>query len=63
MRRIQRNDLIAIKLLEFSPFERHPRGWRFGARTITPATADFLIATGRAEIVGNQLRLKPAEAK
>ncbi|MEY9304781.1 hypothetical protein ABIF21_000053 [Bradyrhizobium elkanii] len=52
-------DRVPLKLLEFSPFERHPRGgWRFGAKTISTAVADRLIASGRAEIVDGLLRSK-----
>ncbi|MHC2250791.1 hypothetical protein ACVILK_000483 [Bradyrhizobium embrapense] len=57
MKRLQRNHYIALALLEYSPFERHPRGgWRFGARRITSEMADRLIAGGRAQIVDDKLR-------
>ncbi|MGY3527723.1 hypothetical protein [Bradyrhizobium sp. USDA 4452] len=57
MKRLQRNHYIALALLEYSPFERHPRGgWRFGARRITSEMADRLIAGGRALIVDDKLR-------
>ncbi|MGN8547635.1 hypothetical protein ACQPTN_23830 [Bradyrhizobium sp. 13971] len=57
MKRLQRNHYIALALLEYSPFERHPRGgWRFGARRITSEMADCLVACGRAQIVGDTLR-------
>jgi len=58
MKRLQRNHYIALALLEYCPFERHPRGgWRFGARRITSEIADRLIAGGRAQIVGCKLQL------
>ncbi|MGJ5000532.1 hypothetical protein ACQR10_04360 [Bradyrhizobium sp. HKCCYLRH2060] len=40
-----------IRLLELSPFERGPRGgWRFGAKRISDAVVDRLVASRRAEI-------------
>ena len=54
-----RNPYNPVKLLELSPFERHPRGgWRFGTKTISTAVVDRLVASGRAEIVGDRLQLK-----
>lgn len=50
-----------LRLLEFSPFERAPRGgWRFGTRRIGDSVVARLIASGRAEIRGEQLH--PTEA-
>lgn len=64
MKRLQRNHYIALALLEYSPFERRPRGgWRFGARRITSEMAERLIAGGRAEIVGDKLRLAKPEPR
>ncbi|NEU95081.1 hypothetical protein [Bradyrhizobium uaiense] len=61
---MQRNHYIALALLEYSPFERHPRGgWRFGARKITREMADRLIAGGRAKIVGDKLQLAKPETR
>ncbi|UFX41825.1 hypothetical protein HAP47_0021205 [Bradyrhizobium sp. 41S5] len=58
MKRLQRNHYIALALLEYGPFERHPHGgWRFGARRITSEMADRLTASGRAEIIGDRLQL------
>ncbi|MGL3208727.1 hypothetical protein [Bradyrhizobium sp. BR 1433] len=55
-------DRTRLKLLEFSPFERRPRGgWRFGTKTISTAIVDRLIASGRAEIVGEKLQLRSAK--
>ncbi|MFK4674631.1 hypothetical protein ACFLEY_21510 [Bradyrhizobium sp. YCK136] len=52
-----------LRLLELSPFERRTRGgWRFGTRRISDGVADRLIASGRAEIRGEQLHHKTAEA-
>ncbi|WP_338700668.1 hypothetical protein V5279_21230 [Bradyrhizobium sp. 26S5] len=57
MKRLQRNHYIALTLLEYGPFDRHPRGgWRFGARRITSEMADCLISGGRAQIVDDKLR-------
>jgi hypothetical protein len=59
MRSASYSDGQTLRLLKFSPFERRPRGgWRFGARWISDPVADRLIASGRAEIAGTQLRLK-----
>lgn len=56
MKRLQRNHYIALALLEYSPFERHPRGgWRFGARRIGSEMAAPLISGGRAQIVDDTL--------
>ncbi|EJN15727.1 hypothetical protein PMI42_00745 [Bradyrhizobium sp. YR681] len=45
-----------LRLLKFSPFERAPRGgWRFGTRRIGDAVVARLVASGRAEIRGEQL--------
>jgi len=49
-----------LRLLQHGPFERRPRGgWRFGTKVISDAVVERLLAGGRAEIVGLQLRLKP----
>ncbi|GIQ73218.1 hypothetical protein [Bradyrhizobium sp. RD5-C2] len=66
MKRLQRNHHIALALLEYSPFERHPcGGWRFGAKRIASEMADRLIAGGRAQIVDDTLRpvLRVASAR
>lgn len=43
------NDYQYIKLLEYGPFERRPRGgWRFGTRYIADRVVARLIASGRA---------------
>ncbi|MBR1206990.1 MULTISPECIES: hypothetical protein [unclassified Bradyrhizobium] len=57
MQRLQRNHYIALQLLEYGPFERHPSGgWRFGARKIRPEMVERLVASGRAQIVDGKLR-------
>ncbi|WP_456622174.1 MULTISPECIES: hypothetical protein [unclassified Bradyrhizobium] len=56
-------DYYFVRLLKLSPFERAPRGgWRFGTRRISDGVADRLIASGRAEIIGQQMHFKRAEA-
>ncbi|MEY9466327.1 hypothetical protein ABH973_006740 [Bradyrhizobium ottawaense] len=51
-----RTDPVVLRLLELSPFERAPGGrWRFGTRAISGKAVDRLIASGRAEIVGDRL--------
>ncbi|WLB43048.1 hypothetical protein QIH93_21100 [Bradyrhizobium ottawaense] len=48
-----------LRLLKLSPFERATRGgWRFGTRRIGDGVVARLIASGRAEIVSDQLQLK-----
>lgn len=52
-------DYYFVRLLKLSPFERAPRGgWRFGPRRISDGVADRLVASGRAEIIGQQMRFK-----
>ncbi|MBR0950440.1 hypothetical protein [Bradyrhizobium canariense] len=54
------NERYLLRLLEHGPFERRPRGgWRFGVKVISDAIVERLLASGRAEITGSQLRLKP----
>lgn len=48
-------DYYFVRLLKLSPFERRSGGWRFGTRRISDGVADRLIASGRAEIVGDRL--------
>lgn len=50
-------DYAMLRLLEFSPFERRGDRWRFGTRTIGDTVVARLIASGRAEMVGDLLRL------
>jgi len=48
-----------LRLLKLSPFERATRGgWRFGTRRIGDGVVARLIASGRAEIIGDRLQLK-----
>jgi hypothetical protein len=45
-----------LRLLELSPFERHPRGgWRFGTKRISDAVVARLVDGRRAEIRGDRL--------
>ncbi|MCK1671951.1 hypothetical protein [Bradyrhizobium sp. 150] len=54
------NERYFLRLLQHGPFERRPRGgWRFGVKVISDAIVERLLASGRAEITGSQLRLKP----
>ena len=47
-----------LRLLKLAPFKRHPRGgWRFGTRRIGHVVVLRLVATGRAEIDGQRVRL------
>jgi hypothetical protein len=53
-------ELTFLRLLEFSPFERRPRGgWRFGTKVISDDVVGRLTASGRAFIDGDQVRLVP----
>jgi hypothetical protein len=53
------NERYFLRLLEISPFEQRPRGgWRFGTKIISDTVVDRLLAAGRAEIVGAQVKLK-----
>lgn len=52
------SDYRFIQLLKFSPFERHLRGgWRFGTRRIADSVVERLVASGRAALDGDQVRL------
>lgn len=56
------NQRYFLRLLEIGSFERRPRGgWRFGTKIISDAVVERLIACGRAEIFGTQLKLKQPE--
>ena len=51
-----------LRLLEIGPFERRTRGgWRFGTKIISDAVVEQLLACGRVEIAGTQLKLKQPE--
>jgi hypothetical protein len=50
-------DYAMLRLLKFSPFERRGDRWRFGARTIGDSVVARLIASGRAELVGETVTL------
>jgi hypothetical protein len=53
------NERYFLRLPEIGPFEQRPRrGWRFGTKVISDAVVERLLARGRAEIVGLQVRLK-----
>jgi hypothetical protein len=57
------NQRYFLRLLEIGPFERRPRGgWRFGTKVISDAVVERLLADGRAEIAGLQVRLKQQES-
>jgi hypothetical protein len=45
-----------LRLLELSPFERHPRGgWRFGTTRISDAIVARLVDGRRAKICGDRV--------
>jgi hypothetical protein len=46
-----------LQLLRLAPFQRGPRGWRFGTRPIYAAVLERLLADGRIEISGDQVTL------
>jgi hypothetical protein len=54
-------DYAMLRLLKFSPFERHGDRWRFGIRTISGSVVDRLIASGRAEMVGDRVQLSDCQ--
>lgn len=45
---INQYDRSYLRLLRIAPFERRPRGWRFGTKTIADAVVDRIVASGRA---------------
>jgi hypothetical protein len=53
---LERGHHIVLRLLNCQPLERRARGgWRFGAKRISDKLVARLIASGRAEIRGEQL--------
>lgn len=52
-----------VRLLEFSPFERRARGWRFGTKRIDDNIVANLVAAGRARIEADRLHLVEREAR
>lgn len=55
---------FALRLLDVQPLERRARGgWRFGTRRISDHVVASLIASGRAEIRGEQLFAKPEHGR
>lgn len=54
-------DTLFLRLLKHSPFERRPRGWRFGTKEISDVVVARLVASGRAVRVGDQVRIAIAE--
>lgn len=51
-----------LRLLEHGPFERRSRGgWRFGTKVISDTVVERLLACGRAEVAGRQVKLKSLE--
>lgn len=53
---VNHNQLIVLRLLKIQPLERRARGgWRFGTKAIGDSLVARLIASGRAEIRGEQL--------
>ncbi|WP_316184669.1 MULTISPECIES: hypothetical protein [unclassified Bradyrhizobium] len=55
-RRVDFNRHDYLRLLKLSPFERRPRGgWRFGTKRISNTVVERLVASRRAEIIGNRL--------
>ena len=63
--RLTQYDPRFLRLLEIAPFERRARGgWRFGTKVIADRVVERLIASGRATIEGETVRLvqmEPAE--
>jgi hypothetical protein len=58
-RNVAIGDASYLRLLQLGDFVRRSRGgWRFGTKNITDQVVDRLIATGRAEIDGDRVRLK-----
>lgn len=54
--KLERNHLIVLRLLKIQPLERRARGgWRFGTKVIGESLVACLIASGRAEIRGEQV--------
>ncbi len=50
------SDYHVLRMLKLSPFQRRQRGgWRFGTRRISQAVVDRLTASGRAQILNDQL--------
>lgn len=58
--RIKNDDYRPLRLLRLHPFERRRGGWRFGTKRISDAVVTRLVAAGRAEIVGERVRLREA---
>lgn len=48
--RIKSDDYCILRLLELGSFERRPRGWRFGTKTIQDHVVARLITGGSARI-------------
>lgn len=57
MKLLKPEDAKLFRLLELSPFERRPGGWRFGTKAISDAVIARLIASRLAVEDGNLLRL------
>lgn len=49
-----------LRLLKMAPFQRRGGAWRFGANKLSDQVVDRLVAGGRAEIDGDQVRLTTA---
>lgn len=61
-RQAEARDQFILRLLDTQPLERRARGgWRFGTRRISDRVVARLIASGRAEVVGEKLQLVPQE--
>jgi len=54
---LKQDDYKILRLLRLAPFERRPRGWRFGARRIEDHVVDRLVEAGRARRDGDLVRL------
>lgn len=48
-------DIRILRLMKFAAIERRGDRWRFGTRTIGDSVVARLVASGRAEIRGEQL--------
>jgi len=54
---LENYDYRFLHLLRLAPFERRPRGWRFGTKRIADNVVDRLVAAGRAVRDDNEVRI------
>jgi|GEM_PF-5258914 len=57
--KLAEDDGIFLRLLEFSPFQQRPGGWRFGTKRISDGVVERLIASGAARREGALLHPVP----